>query len=371
MCPPGFEIQLVAGDPDIAKPMNLAFDSRGRLWVSETRLYPYPAKTGQRQERTRSRSSRSAKTACGEDHDLRRRPGHPRRPAIRSPTARASSPTTSTTSAVTPTPTATARPTSARCSTAGSATSATRTAWPATFAAGSTAGSTAATGSTTSPTSRARTATVTAPAIGQHLSHAHRRLAHRAVHHRADQSVRHVAWIRWATSTPPTATASRSTSSCAAGATKHSTATPTTAWASRRAMMEHLHGSTAIAGSCFYADDRFPEEFHGNVFIGNVVTGRINRDKLEYRGSSPKADRAAGFSQQRRSLVSPGEHRARAGRRAVRRGLLQPHHRALRGEARSSRARLSSAGGSGGFRSPPSTPRRPGSLTLVMRQRER
>jgi len=54
-------------------------------------------------------------------------------------------------------------------------------------------------------------------------------------------------------------------------------------------MMTHLHNSTAIAGSQFYAADAFPEEFRGNVFTGNVVTSRINRDKLEYHGSSPKA----------------------------------------------------------------------------------
>src|SRR4051812_15216954 len=32
--PDGFEITLVASEPDIGKPMNLAFDSRGRLWVT-------------------------------------------------------------------------------------------------------------------------------------------------------------------------------------------------------------------------------------------------------------------------------------------------------------------------------------------------
>ncbi|MEO6435907.1 MAG: PVC-type heme-binding CxxCH protein [Tepidisphaeraceae bacterium] len=53
--------------------------------------------------------------------------------------------------------------------------------------------------------------------------------------------------------------------------------------------MTHLHGSTAIAGSCFYAADAFPEEFRNNVFVGNVATGRINRDTLQYTGSSPKA----------------------------------------------------------------------------------
>ena len=29
--PPGFEIQLVAAEPDINKPLNLAFDAAGRL----------------------------------------------------------------------------------------------------------------------------------------------------------------------------------------------------------------------------------------------------------------------------------------------------------------------------------------------------
>jgi len=45
--PPGFEIQLVAAEPAINKPMNLSFDSRGRLWVTDTLEYPYPAKDGQ------------------------------------------------------------------------------------------------------------------------------------------------------------------------------------------------------------------------------------------------------------------------------------------------------------------------------------
>jgi len=43
--PPGFEIQLVAAEPDILKPMNMAFDARGRLWVTVTQEYPYPAPT--------------------------------------------------------------------------------------------------------------------------------------------------------------------------------------------------------------------------------------------------------------------------------------------------------------------------------------
>lgn len=41
--PPGFEIQLVAAEPEIQKPLNLAFDSAGRLWVTGSTLYPWPA----------------------------------------------------------------------------------------------------------------------------------------------------------------------------------------------------------------------------------------------------------------------------------------------------------------------------------------
>jgi putative heme-binding domain-containing protein len=41
--PDGFEIQLFASEPMINKPINLAFDARGRLWVSSTVEYPYSA----------------------------------------------------------------------------------------------------------------------------------------------------------------------------------------------------------------------------------------------------------------------------------------------------------------------------------------
>ena len=45
--PRGFEIQLVASDPDIRKPININFDAAGRLWLTETIEYPFAAKEGQ------------------------------------------------------------------------------------------------------------------------------------------------------------------------------------------------------------------------------------------------------------------------------------------------------------------------------------
>ena len=44
--PRGFVVELVASEPDIAKPMNLAFDAKGRLWMTQSVLYPFPAKDG-------------------------------------------------------------------------------------------------------------------------------------------------------------------------------------------------------------------------------------------------------------------------------------------------------------------------------------
>src|SRR6516225_1437704 len=51
-------------------------------------------------------------------------------------------------------------------------------------------------------------------------------------------------------------------------------------------VMTHDHGSTAIAGITYYAADHFPPEYRDTVFIGNVVTNRINHDRLERHGST-------------------------------------------------------------------------------------
>ena len=44
--PVGFAIDLIASEPTIKKPLNLAFDRKGRLWVTQTTHYPFPAKEG-------------------------------------------------------------------------------------------------------------------------------------------------------------------------------------------------------------------------------------------------------------------------------------------------------------------------------------
>lgn len=44
--PPGFEIQLIAAEPEIHKPINMAFDAAGRLFVTSTVEYPWPVTEG-------------------------------------------------------------------------------------------------------------------------------------------------------------------------------------------------------------------------------------------------------------------------------------------------------------------------------------
>jgi putative heme-binding domain-containing protein len=53
-------------------------------------------------------------------------------------------------------------------------------------------------------------------------------------------------------------------------------------------MVSHDHGSTAIDAVIYYAADQFPASYQGRMFVGNVVTNRINQDRLEWHGSTPR-----------------------------------------------------------------------------------
>ena len=51
-------------------------------------------------------------------------------------------------------------------------------------------------------------------------------------------------------------------------------------------MLWHSHGSTAIAGLAYCDEPLWPSEFQGHFLLGNVVTSRVNRDRIEDRGST-------------------------------------------------------------------------------------
>jgi putative membrane-bound dehydrogenase-like protein len=45
--PPGFKVQLAAGEPMVHQPVAMCFDHRGRLWVAEAHTYPLRASAGE------------------------------------------------------------------------------------------------------------------------------------------------------------------------------------------------------------------------------------------------------------------------------------------------------------------------------------
>lgn len=49
--PPGFEISLYASEPDIGKPINITFDAKGRMWVTQSFEYPFAASPGKGSDR--------------------------------------------------------------------------------------------------------------------------------------------------------------------------------------------------------------------------------------------------------------------------------------------------------------------------------
>src|SRR5688500_12901050 len=56
--PDGFQVELVACEPDIVNPVAMTFDDRGRIWVTESVEYPRkPAGPGRDRKSTRLNSS--------------------------------------------------------------------------------------------------------------------------------------------------------------------------------------------------------------------------------------------------------------------------------------------------------------------------
>jgi putative heme-binding domain-containing protein len=53
-------------------------------------------------------------------------------------------------------------------------------------------------------------------------------------------------------------------------------------------IMTHEHGSTGIAGIVYYTGDPFPADYRDTIFLGNPVTGIINHDRITTQGSTHK-----------------------------------------------------------------------------------
>lgn len=59
--------------------------------------------------------------------------------------------------------------------------------------------------------------------------------------------------------------------------------------------IQHSHGSTAICGIQYITEPTWPAEYQGNIIIGNVMTSRINRDRVEWLGSTSKGHEMPDF----------------------------------------------------------------------------
>ena len=60
-------------------------------------------------------------------------------------------------------------------------------------------------------------------------------------------------------------------------------------------MLTHNHGSTAISGLITCEEPMWPADFQGNFLLGNVVTSRVNRDRIEEHGSTKLAKEMPDF----------------------------------------------------------------------------
>lgn len=60
-------------------------------------------------------------------------------------------------------------------------------------------------------------------------------------------------------------------------------------------MMDYGLNSTALSGLVYYTDNQFPEEYQNSFYSGDVVTCRISRSTMTFKGSTPQASREEDF----------------------------------------------------------------------------
>jgi putative heme-binding domain-containing protein len=283
--PPGFEIQLVAAEPEIQKPLNLAFDDRGRLWVTDTVEYPYPAKEG-----TKPRDT--VKILAGFGPDGRARSIQTFADGLNIPIG------------VLPLPSATAALVHSipdiflLRDRDGDGRADLREILYGVFGHDDTHGMTSAftwglDGWVYACHGYANDSTVEGKdrrPISMNSGNTYRM--------RPDGS--HAEYVTHGQVNPfglafdPLGNLyscdchSRPVYQLLRGAWYPSFGKPHDGLGFGPEMLTHDHGSTGIGGISYYAAEQFPEAYRGTIFVGNVVTNRINHDRIEWHGSTPK-----------------------------------------------------------------------------------
>jgi putative heme-binding domain-containing protein len=283
--PPGFEVQLVAAEPDIQKPLNLAFDDRGRLWVTDTVEYPYPAKPG-----TKPRDTVKILSDFGPDGRAR---------SVRTFADGLNIPI-----GLLPLPSASAALVHSipdiflLRDSDGDGRADSREVLYGVYGHQDTHGMTNAftwgfDGWVYACHGYANDSTVKGKdgrPIVMNSGNTYRM--------RADGS--HAEYFAHGQVNPfglsfdPLGNLyscdchSRPVYQLLRGAWYPSFGKPHDGLGFGPEMVSHDHGSTGIAGISYYAADQFPQAYRGTVFIGNVVTNRINHDRVEWHGSTPR-----------------------------------------------------------------------------------
>ncbi|MBA3938218.1 MAG: hypothetical protein H0X38_12200, partial [Planctomycetes bacterium] len=286
--PPGFVMQLVASEPEISKPINMAFDARGRLWVSDTKEYPFPVADGVKGrdcikvleiDPASGRATRITSFADGLSIPLGVHPTGDGCIAYSTPAITFFHDTT------------------------GAGVCDRREQLYGTFGHDDTHGMTnsftrgfdgwlyACHGFKNTSTVRGRDG----QAITMTSGNTYRM--------RLDGS--HVEQYTWGRVNPFgmswTAAGDLYSSDCHTlpvyqllrGGHYPGFGLPHDGLGYAPAMMSHMHGSTALCGVLSYSAEHFPAEYRGNCFTCNVVTSRIVRDVIGFAGATPTAHEAA------------------------------------------------------------------------------
>lgn len=275
--PPGFEIQLVAADPDIRKPINIAFDAAGRLWVTETVEYPYPAPAGKGRDAVKiledfgpdGRARKITPFAGGLNIPIGVLPLTPRQAVVYS----------------IPSIWTMAEGGKRDVLYTGYGHADTH-GMTGEFAHGFDGWIYACHGF--SNTSKVRRQGARADEIRMHSGNTYRFKPDGA----RIEYFTHGQVNPFGLAFDPLGNLysadchTRPLYQLLRGAWYPSFGAPHDGLGFGPTMVNHDHGSTAIAGIAYYAADQYPPEFRDNLFVGNVVTNRINRDRLERHGST-------------------------------------------------------------------------------------
>lgn len=304
--PSGFTIQLVASEPEIQKPLNLRFDAAGRLWVSDTTDYPFPASKGQPGRDTikvltldhRTGRAVTIKTAIqGLTIPTGILP-----PANPLPSSKNSAPTSTPKKSTSPEDSSTSSivfsiPAIQRCSDAdGDGLSETKTQLFGPFGQDDTHG-----------LNNAFTLWVDGWVYACHGFRNHSRVAGTDGHFvqmhsgntyrfRPDGSrIEHLTFGQvnpFGLSFDPWGYLysadchSKPAYQLIPGAYYPSFGRPHDGLGYGPELISHSHGSTGIAGIAYYAAEHFPQGYRDTLFLGNPITNRLNHDRLQSRGAS-------------------------------------------------------------------------------------